>query len=126
MYPILVPAALIFRSASIAQAGEVLTVLFTRWGFGIDYFSQVFAHLGLTAFGVVQILTLTVAEVEIWHYGEIGREEKEDLSSMPEKRQRSLKAYRLIAAAFIVVAIALSWVSLLGSGDSSAFQYFQF
>ena len=126
MYPILVPAALIFRSASIAQAGEVLTVLFTRWGFGIDYFSQVFTHLGLTAFGVVQILTLTVAEVEIWHYGEIGREEKEDLSSMPEKRQRSLKAYRLIAAAFIVVAIALSWVSLLGSGDSSAFQYFQF
>ena len=126
MYPILIPAALIFRSSNVMEAGEVLIVLFTRWGLGQAYFEAVFAHLGLSILGVFQIVFLSIAEVEIWHYGEIGREEKEDLSVLPIRKQHSVKAFRLIAASFIIVAVGLSWIALLGSGDASAFQYFQF
>ncbi len=126
MYLILVPAALIFRSSSLAEASQMLANLFTRWGFGADYFTAVANHLGLTLGSVFQILACIFAEVWIWHYGEIGRDEPEDLSLLGGKKARSLRAHRVVTAAYIVLAIGLSWIALLGSGASSAFQYFQF
>jgi D-alanyl-lipoteichoic acid acyltransferase DltB (MBOAT superfamily) len=126
MYLILVPAALIFRSSNLTEASQMLANLFTRWGFGADYFMAVANHLGLTLGSVFQILACIFAEVWIWHYGEIGRDEPEDLSLLDGKKARSLRAHRLVTAAYIVLAIGLSWIALLGSGASSAFQYFQF
>lgn len=126
MYFILIPAAIIFRASDLQQAGQMLGMLFTTWGFSPEYFSAAMANLGMSVLVILQVILSIVAEVLVWHFGEIGRDAPEDLSSLPPAEAKSIRAHRLLTTAYLVLAIGVCWVALLGSGASSAFQYFQF
>ena len=123
---IFVPAAIIFRSADVAQVGQLFLALFTKWGAGTAYFAAAMASLGATTLIFVQFALLITAEVSIFHFGEIDRDKPEDLSALPAREVASLKAHRLTTSLYLVIIIAVCWVALLGSGAASAFQYFQF
>lgn len=124
MYFILIPAAIIFRANDVTHAGELLSRLFTGFGFGAEYFSAAMANLGLDAVSAVILVIFIVCEVMIWHYGEIGREQNVPLSSDPHGK--TLAAERSVLFIFIVLAVAFCWLALIASDNASAFQYFQF
>ena len=126
MYFILVPAALIFRSSDLAQAGTILGRLFTTWGFSMEYFNASMNNLGLNGMSIVLITLLIIGEVYIFHYGELGRETALDYSSLSKENARSLQAHRYMVALYLILLIGVCWIACLGTGASSAFQYFQF
>ena len=126
MYFILVPAALIFRSVNVEQAGIVLARLFTTWGFTADYFDDSMKNLGLNAMFIVLITLLIVGEVYIFHYGELGRDKPLDYSGFSRENACSLRAHRYMVSLYLILIIAICWIACLGTGASSAFQYFQF
>ena len=124
MYFILIPAAIIFRANDLSHAGELLSTLFTGFGFGAAYFADTMASLGLDALSACILIVFTVGEVLIWHYGETGREENTPLP--PGKRGSLYLAERSVTFIYIVIAVAFCWLALIASDDASAFQYFQF
>ena len=126
MYFILIPAAIIFRSVDLAQAGTLLGKLFTTWGFSEEYFDAAMKNLGMGTMAIILTTLLIVIEVYIFHYGEIGRDYREDLSSLSRENARSLTAHRYMVALYLILIIAVTWIAALGTGASSAFQYFQF
>lgn len=126
MYFILIPAALIFRSRDLIEAGTILGRLFTTWGFTADYFDASMKNLGLSAMFIVLITLLIVGEVYIFHYGELGREQSLDYTKFTRENARSLQVHRYMVALYLILIIAICWIACLGTGASSAFQYFQF
>ena len=126
MYFILIPAALIFRSSNVQEAFYVLGRLFTGWGFGEAYFSATIANLGMDIISILLVVLCIIGEVNIWHYGEIGRDAVADISHLEQKEARSLRANQLMVGVFVVLAIAVGWLALSSMGATSAFQYFQF
>ena len=124
LYLILIPGALIFRANDLSHAGAILKTLFTDFGFGRTYFDAAVANLQVTPLILVQIALVTVSEVLIWNFGEIGREKP---ALLPEGREgRTAMARRVLITVYTVLMVALCWFALFASGDASAFQYFQF
>ena len=125
MYLILVPAGIIFRADSISHAWQMLSRLFTGLGFGSAYLETVTAHLGLTPMIMLQLALVIAAEVLVWHFAEIGRDKPAPVLT-EDAAGRSMAANRLLLMVYIMLAVIFFWLALLASGDTSAFQYFQF
>ena len=124
MYFILIPAGTIFRANDVPHAISLLSTMLTDFGFSAEYFSAAMANLGLDLQAAGTLLLLTVCEVLIWHYGEIGRWKP---ASLPEgRRGKALAAERSVTFVYIVAAVILCWLALVASDSVSAFQYFQF
>lgn len=122
MWITLAPASLIFRSASVAQLGEVYTVLFT--GFG-NYFGGAFASLGITPLSVFLIAAVICCMCMLWYFAEY-----EPNADTPKllfaAAERTEYAQRSSVYFYVIVVIAVFWLSLMASQDLSAFLYFQF
>ena len=124
MYFILIPAGIIFRANDVSHVGELLTTLLTDFGCSGEYFAAAFANIGLDVSSALTVMIFIVAEVVIWHYGEIGRRKP---AVLPEgRRGQALAAQRSVTFVYIVAAVILCWLSLIASDSLSAFQYFQF
>ncbi len=125
-YFITIPGALLFRSDDLAHAGEIFSGLFTKWGFGLDYFKASFGNLGLDWMLVIVILLAIVCEWLIHHFGELGRENPIG-EPLPEGAlTKTQSASNLVLIVYLITVIGIAWVALLSSGSMSAFQYFQF
>lgn len=120
MWLTLAPASLIFRSASLAQLGEVYTVMFTDFS---NYFGGAFASLGITPVSMILIALGIVCMCLLWYFTETPYEGVTLVSGTVE---RTVYAQRASVYFFSIVAVAVLWIFLLASQDASAFKYFQF
>ena len=117
MFLIFIPAALIFRAGSVEQLGVLLTRLFTQTGFGADYCAQAFESLGLTALTLAQVVLSIVCMAKIY---------KLTLYDLMPSREGTAQAQRTVSYAYLILAVALSWLALLATQDAVNFAYFQF
>jgi len=114
---IFVPAALLFRADSLQQLMVIFPRLFTQIGFGGDYFRAAFDALGLNAMSLAQLILCIVAMAKIYDWG---------IYDLPGAKTQHASAQRLVAAVYLVLIIALSWLALLATQDAAGFAYFQF
>ena len=126
MWLVFVPAALMFRSQSLAQFGEIFSKLFTACGGDGAYFGAAAASLGIDAISAIR-LVLAIACMCLVHY--IERYEK-PTAALPLGARAALaqRTYGSRAAVYFyaIFAVAFFWLALLASQDSSVFLYFQF
>ncbi len=126
LYLVIIISSLIFRSADLHQAAAMLSTLFTGFGFGADYFKTSASILGIDALTAAQIVLCCACGVLIWHFAEIGRDTPEDLSGLSKREIKALGGHRLATTVLVALIVTVCWVALLGTGSTSAFQYFQF
>ena len=117
MFLIFIPAALLFRADNIAQAGVLLSRLFTQWGFSTVFFEDAFAALGLSAASFAQLIVCIVAMAKLYAWG---------LYDLHPARTSWSAARRVSTVVYLVLIIALSWLALLATQDAAGFAYFQF
>ena len=117
MFLIFIPAALIFRAGSVEQLGLLLTRLFTQTGFGADYCVQAFESLGLNALTLAQVVLSIVCMAKLY---------KLTLYDLTPSRESTAQAQRTVSCAYLILAVALSWLTLLATQDAMNFAYFQF
>jgi len=120
MFLIFIPAAIIFRADSLAQAGEAFSKI------GAWNLIQTFAVLQLGFFGVMQITLSIAAMCLIYNFGEFNGRLSENKTFSALSAGEGEYVRRLSVYIYAVAAIALCWLALLSSGDVSSFQYFQF
>ena len=115
-------ASLVFRATSVSQIGELYKILFT--GFS-NYFGGAFASLGITSMHVLLIALSIVCMCMLWNFAEYvpPRDAPKLFSNAAERTEYS---QRVSVYFYVIVAIAVFWLCLLATQDSSAFLYFQF
>lgn len=116
-FAVFIPAALLFRADGVGQAGVLLGRLFTAWSFAGGQIADCFALLQM---GGLELLFLalcivTMSRLSLWGQYDLPRAPPPDAS-----------ARRTAAAACLVTAVALCWLSLLATQDAAGFAYFQF
>ena len=113
MFLIFIPAALLFRSESLAQMGEVFSRLFT----GDFTLTAALSTMGLSG-ATLLTLALTLVAMNALHiWGEF---------DLPAPQTETGHARYTAATAVTVLIIALSWLALLATQDAAGFAYFQF
>ena len=117
MLLIFIPAALIFRAESIAQAAALLTTLLSGWSFSNAFIRAAFSSLNMRGMDVLQVLLSLLCMIKLYDW---------ELYELPSARTKTGTAARLTAAVYLCLVIALSWLSLLATQDAAAFAYFQF
>lgn len=117
MFLIFIPAALLFRAESVRQISEIIVSLFSRWGFGKQYFAETFAVLGLNALLFFRLILCIVTMCQIYKLTQY------DLISSEDS---TLKTQRLVSYVYLILVIAMSWLALIATDDASGFAYFQF
>lgn len=120
-----VPASLLFRSQSIIEMGQVITMFFTNFGFGEAYMVAAMSSLNMKIMDMIQTLLCVFVMAMIYNMGEWGRN---TMPMQPKnlKAERSASVRRIAGYIFITLAVAFAWLTILNSGESSAFVYFQF
>jgi len=119
MWITLIPPSLTFRSASLAQMGEVFTVLFTRFG----SFDSAMASLGLNG---LSILVIVAAIVGMCLFGYFAEYEEGNEPPRSLKQEQTAYAQRVSVYFYAILAITIFWLMLLANSDLSSFLYFQF
>ena len=114
---IFVQAGILFRARDLDEIIRFVTGLFTRIGFGNDYFREAFAMVGLEPLVIAQLGLSFAILVKLGHW------ENYDL---PGAKTGHGSAQRLSAMVYGVIIIALCWISLLATHDAAEFAYFQF
>ena len=117
MMLIFIPAALLFRAESLEQAFTVFTQLFTKFGFGTEYVQSAFNNLDMNFLTFLQVALSVVCMHKVY-----------DLTNQDLKVSGAdTPAYqRLTGYAYMILLIALCWISLLASDAVAGFAYFQF
>lgn len=113
MFLIYLPAALLFRSASVGQAGLLIQRLFSK-GFSLN---ETLSVLQLNGFGILQLALVLTAMTRLHVWG------AEDLPSAPDGTGNMR---RIVSAAYFVLIILLSSLALLATQETAGFAYFQF
>ncbi|MBP5330685.1 MAG: hypothetical protein J6Y89_02415, partial [Lachnospiraceae bacterium] len=75
-------------------------------------------------FTLLGIAILTVSEIMLYRYAEIGRDTGAETLVAGYDDNRAVK--RTIIGVYVVIIVALCWLALLSSGNSGTFAYFQF
>lgn len=117
MFVIFLPAALLFRAGSLAEAGMALTRLFTERGFGSAYLEAALGSLGLNTLSLVELVLCIITMARLYNWG---------LYDLPSARTIQGNAQRVCSVAYLVLIIGLSWLALLATQDAAGFAYFQF
>ncbi len=124
-----IPNALIFRSVSPAEAFECLAGLFGNIGFGTAYLSQAMATLSMTMSDLLQVVLSIICLYFLGKFAFSRVNGKPGLHSALIENCGTDKTNiyaRISSYWFGTVAVALGWLVLIASSDSSAFAYFQF
>ena len=117
MMTIFIPAALLFRADNMDQVATIFTRLFTQVGFSAEYFRSAFSSLNMDFLTMVQIVLSLICMHKV---AELTRQ---DLPVSPEDTPYFQRA---TGYAYIVLLIALCWISLLATDALATFAYFQF
>lgn len=115
-------ASVIFRSASIEQLAEVYTVLFTRFQ---NYFDGAVISLGLTPLSVLLIALVVTGMGALNNFAEY-QPSAQKSPLLSKAAERTEYARRASVYYYLILVIAVFWLSLLGRQGASAFLYFQF
>jgi len=119
--------AVLFRAQSISQAGALYAKIFTAAGFRSEYFSASFKALDMNFASALQIILSIAAMCFMYNFGKYDGETEHALPvSLSKTETNSLFCQRVSVYIYSVLIIAISWITLLGMGDASAFVYFQF
>ena len=113
MFLIFLPAAILFRAPSVAQAGTMLSRLFTA-GFDV---SASLSMMGLNGFGLLQLALILLGMAAIYPW---------TADDLPPAANPRIQMRRVAVTAYFVLVIALCWLALLQSQDLAGFAYFQF
>lgn len=123
-----VPAALFFRSQSVAEIGTVFARIFTTMGFGSGYFDASLTCLSMNVTDIIELAAIFVCLLTLHRVTEYG--ERPDDRSIPlaadGNGERSLYSQRVSVLVYAVIAVALGWLILIAGDNVSAFVYFQF
>lgn len=115
--------AVLFRSRSVVEAGSLYAKLFADMGFGEAYYSAAFQSLKMNLVSAVQIILSIAAMCLIYNFAKY----KPDSSPLPlAVKEASAYSLRVCTYVYLILLIALCWITLLGMGDVSSFVYFQF
>ena len=117
MMLIFIPAALLFRAESLEQAATVFTRMFTEFGFGADYVRNAFASLDMNFLTMAQVVLSIICMHKV---SDLTQQE------LPVSPEDTSYFQRATGYAYLVLLIALCWVSLLASDAVATFAYFQF
>jgi D-alanyl-lipoteichoic acid acyltransferase DltB (MBOAT superfamily) len=117
MLLIFIPASLMFRAVSVGQLSKIFPILFTDWGIGGDYITTAFMALGIDAMGLLQIGLSIVCMARLYDWGNY---------DLPPAKTQHASAKRLVSGVYLLLVIALSWISLLATQEAAGFAYFQF
>lgn len=117
MFIIFVPAALLFRADSVGQLGTIFSTLFSGWSLSGDFILSALGSLGMSGMAFVQVVLVIICMARIFDWG---------VYDLPAASTKTAGAKRLVSAAYLVLIVALSWLSLLSTQDLTAFAYFQF
>lgn len=118
----------LFRAQSLTDIGIGYRQMFIAWGFGKEYFASAMSALGVNTMQLLQIIVIFVAGIFIYqlagreYSGEQACEACDLPAALIKKRQMTTVAIYI----FGILAIASFWLALISTGDTSAFQYFQF
>ena len=113
MFLVYLPAALLFRSSSVAQSGVLFRRLISS-GFSLN---EALSVLGLNGFGLLNLALVlaAMARLHVW-----------DTDNLPPAPDGAVSMRRIVSAAYFVLIILLSSLALLAARESAAFAYFQF
>ena len=107
---------ILFRAQSLNEIGIAFSNIFTKLGFGSEYFISSFKSLGLDLNGCIYIVIAIVIMYLLKYLYNINFIEE-------------VKNYNycyLVLTIFIIFLIAFCWLYVSSITDSSIFQYFQF
>ena len=117
MMCIFIPAALLFRAENMEQVVTVFTRLFTESGFSAAYVQSAFTSLDMDFLTMAQVVLSLICMDRVY------RLTQQDLNLSAEA---TAYAQRTTGYAYLVLLIALCWISLLASDALATFAYFQF
>ena len=105
-------ALIFFRANSVADLGILLKNLFTNW-----HWAGTVSLLGIDEIGLLTIIVSLVIMTFI---------DRLFVQEWPMRRPRGGLLVKSEVAAFLVMAVAISWLLLLSGDGAAAFIYFQF
>ena len=73
--------------------------------------------MGLDAMGFIRLALCIVAMAKLYDWGQY---------DLPSSKTAYGSARKLMAAVYLVLIVALCWLSLLATQDAAGFAYFQF
>lgn len=117
MFLIFVPAALLFRANSVAQLGVIFSKLLSGWSFSGDFIGAAFGALGMGGLALIQVILSILCMARLYDWG---------VYDLPPAVTKTAGAKRIGAAAYLVLVVALCWLSLLSTQALAEFAYFQF
>ena len=117
MFLIFIPAALMFRAENLDQMFAVFTQLFTQFGFGAEYVQSAFENLNFDLVTMAQIVLSVICMYRIHKLTE---------RDLVVSQENTPYFQRAAGYAYLVLLIALCWISLLASDAVAGFAYFQF
>ena len=113
MFFIFIPAALLFRSQSIGQIGDLARTLVS----GDFALSPALSALGLNGASLALLVLILCAMTRLHVWGEF---------DLAPAENATIQAQRDVGLVLMTIAIALSWLALLATQDAAGFAYFQF
>ena len=113
MFFIFIPAALLFRSQSIGQIGDLARTLVS----GDFALSPALSALGLNGASLALLVLILCAMTRLHVWGEF---------DLAPAENATIQARRDVGLVLMTIAIALSWLALLATQDAAGFAYFQF
>lgn len=117
MFLIFIPAALLFRADTVAQAGVMVGRLFTAWQLSTDFLSAAISALGMDLQAIICVLLSIIAMTRLFPWA--NADPTGDCTA--EEHARHIAVHVLM-----LLIIALCWLALLATQDAASFAYFQF
>ena len=117
MFLLFIPSSLMFRATDLDQLVVIFTRLFTQIGFGADYFQSTFASLDMNILTLLQTVLSIVCMVKLHRL---------TLQDLTVSQENTSYFQRATGIAYMVVLIAICWISLLATDAAAGFAYFQF
>ena len=114
---IFIPAALLFRSENLDQVVTVFTRIVTETGFSAEYVQSAFSSLNMNFLTMLQVVLSIICMDKVYTL---------TLQDLPVSPENTSYFQRATGYAYVVLLIALCWISLLATDAVATFAYFQF
>lgn len=131
MFLIFIPAALLFRSPSVAEAWTAISRLMTQGG----TLEQAFSMMEIDGMAVLQLFLSVICIGMLYYFVQEGNRKElfgSKVRALSVKFQGDKASFcpgiwcRVSAHVFVLMTIAFCWIAFLASNAASSFAYFQF
>lgn len=126
IFLLLVLSTFFFRAQSISDIGLIYHQLFTKVGFGHEYFTSTLASLNMNVLDIIEIALVLVVMLKLY---DLAYDKPLMDINVEQNNERMIakKTYaKTLILSLMVLTIALGWFMLISSDATSAFVYFQF